>query len=56
MSEQSQRPVRGHVQEPVTGQPADLIEKSLSGSSYSEVVSIQTTDESPEQFLGSDDD
>lgn len=39
-----------------TERPHDLVEKSLTGSSHSEIQTIQTSDQTPAEFVASDDD
>lgn len=56
MSEQTQ-PTEGDVPQPATGTSTQKsLEKSLTGSSYSVVNTMQTSEQNPEDFVTSDDD
>jgi len=56
MSEQPRTSDNNDPQYSTGASPQDLIEKSLTGSSYSEVQTMQTSGQTPQDFVASDDD
>lgn len=56
MSEQPRTTESNDPQYTTGTSPHELIEKSLTGSSYSEVHTMQTSGQTPQEFVTSDDD